>query len=312
VDTVNLARDTLKSGMGDCDDLTVLYDSILEALAVDTGFITVPGHIFAAINSKVASRDYRKVHPDRGMSVDVDGELWVPVEITLIGKSGFLEAWRKGMEEWSQYDAAPEKRNFTVTKKAHELYRPVGLKEADLGLQYGRKEAIVEGFRKDRDKLMERMVGEQVSAAQTSGRKEEWNKAGIAYAQFLQYREAEDAFRRAIAMDAGYASARINLGNLLFLRQKYEEALAAYQDARAEIEKAEQPAGSTLARLMINISRTYYQMEKYAEAKDYFTQASAVDPERVKEYAYLAGKAEGSTRATQQRDPAREIIFIDD
>ncbi len=55
VDTVHLARETLKSGLGDCSDLTVLYDSMLESLAVETGFITVPGHIYAAINTKVAS-----------------------------------------------------------------------------------------------------------------------------------------------------------------------------------------------------------------------------------------------------------------
>ncbi|MDA3941602.1 MAG: hypothetical protein PF693_20225 [Spirochaetia bacterium] len=34
------------------------------------------------------------------MTISIDGELWVPVEITMIGKTGFLEAWRKGVEEW--------------------------------------------------------------------------------------------------------------------------------------------------------------------------------------------------------------------
>ncbi|GAH68908.1 unnamed protein product, partial [marine sediment metagenome] len=33
----------------------------------------------------------------------LEGQLWVPVEITMIGKTGFLEAWRKGIEEWSAY-----------------------------------------------------------------------------------------------------------------------------------------------------------------------------------------------------------------
>ncbi len=171
VDTVHLARETLKSGLGDCSDLTVLYDSILESLAVDTGFITVPGHIFAAIDTKVQSRDYRKVHPDRSMTLDVNGELWIPVEITLVGKTGFMEAWRKGMEEWTACDADPKKRAFYVTKQARDVYRPVGLKEVDLGLQYGRKEAIVEGFQKDRDKLME--LSRRRSACCGTGKRKE-------------------------------------------------------------------------------------------------------------------------------------------
>ena len=311
VDTVNLARETLKSGLGDCDDLTVLYCSMLEALAVETGFITVPGHIYAAINTKVASRDWSKVHPERGMTVEVGGELWVPVEITLIGKTGFLDAWRKGVEEWAQYDSAPEKRAFTVTRKARELYRPVGLKEADLGLQYGGKEAILQGFRKDRDKLMERMVGEQVSVAQASGRKEDWNRVGVSYAQFQQYGQAEQAFRKALSVDTGYLNAAINLGNLLFLRQKYEEALTAYRTARARLE-TQGEKGAVLMRLLINISRTYYQMERYGEAKDFYGKAVAVDAEKAKEYAYLAESAGGGARAADQRDPKIDILFAEE
>ncbi len=311
VDTVNLARETLKSGLGDCDDLTVLYCSMMEALAVDTGFITVPGHIYAALNTKVASRDWTKLHPERGMTVDVDGELWVPVEITLIGKTGFLEAWRKGVEEWAQYENTPEKRGFTVTKKARELYRPVGLKETDLGLQYGRKEAIVEGFRKDREKLMEQIVGQHVSAAQASGKKEDWNRAGISCAQFQQYAQAEQAFRKALSMDAEYVSPQTNLGNLLFLSQRYEEALAVYQGVQGKLEGKPQ-TGTALMRLLINISRTYYQIERYEEAKEYYGKAVLVDAEKAKEYAYLAERVMGGARAAEERDPTTEILFAEE
>lgn len=310
VDTVHLARETLKSGLGDCSDLTVLYDSILESLAVDTGFITVPGHIFAAIDTKVPSRDYRKVHPDRSMTLDVNGELWVPVEITLIGKSGFMEAWRKGIEEWSAYDADTRKRAFYLTKQARDLYRPVGLKEVDLGLQYGRKEAIVAGFQKDRDKLIELIAGDQLSAAQASGKKEDWNKAGVVYAQFAQYEKARQAFQAALAIDSAFSSAQINLGNISFLQQRYDEALAAYQSVEGAL-RGQAPEGGTLLRLLINISRTCYQMEKYDAAKEYYAKAVLVDAEKAKQYAYLAEAASGGgSRASEQRDPKKDILFV--
>jgi hypothetical protein len=311
VDTVHLARETLRSGLGDCSDLTVLYDSILESLALDTGFITVPGHIIAAIDTKVPSRDFRKVHPDRDMTLEVNGELWVPVEITLVGKSGFLEAWRKGVEEWAAYDAAPEKRAFYVTKHARELYRPVGLKEADLGLQYGRKEAIVEGFQTDRDKLMELIVGDQVSSARASGKKQAWNKAGIIYAQFTQYEKARQALLEALAIDPGYVSAQINLGNLLFLQQHHDEALAIYMKANKALEGVGPEGGASL-RLLINISRAYYQMEKYDQARDYFAKASLVDAEKAKEYAYLAERSGGGARAAEERNARKDILFVEE
>jgi hypothetical protein len=306
VDTVHLARETLKSGLGDCSDLTVAFNSILESLAVDTGFITVPGHIYAAVNTKVAPRDYRKVHPDRGMTLEVNGELWVPVEITLIGKAGFMEAWRKGVEEWTTLESTPKSRAFYVTKQARELYRPVGLKELDLGLQYGSKEALVGSFKTDRDKLMDLIAADQLASAKTSGKKADWNKAGILYAQFLQYEKARQAFMAALAMDPKYASASINLGNLLFLQKRYDEALAAYQNARKGQE------GKTLQLLLINISRVYYQKESYAQAKDFYAQAVNVDAEAAKEYAYLAEKGAEGARAAEQSDPGRQILFSEE
>jgi tetratricopeptide (TPR) repeat protein len=311
VDTVHLARETLKSGLGDCSDLTVAFDSILESLAVDTGFVTVPGHIYAAVNTKVPTKDYRKVHPDRGMTLDVNGELWVPVEITLIGKAGFMEAWRKGMEEWTALESTPKNRAFYVTKQARELYRPVGLKEVDLGLQYGRKEALVSSFQKDRDKLMELIAADQLAAAKASGKKADWNKAGIMYAQFMQFEKARQAFQAAIAIDSGYISAYINLGNLLFLQQRYDDALTAYQNARKTLDpKAAE--GKTLLLLLINISRVYYQTEKFDQAKDFYGQAQLLDAGAAKDFAYLAEKGTSGARAAEQGDPGKEILFSEE
>jgi hypothetical protein len=312
VDTVNLARETLKSGMGDCDDLTVLFDSVLESLAVDTGFITVPGHVFAALDTGVPSREYRKVHPDRAMSIDVDGELWIPVEITLVGKTGFLEAWTKGMEEWRAYDATPGKRILTVTRKARELYRPVGLKEADLGLQYGRKEAIVEAFRRDRDRLVERILSAAVATATAGGRKEDWNRLGVAQAQFLRYAEAEEAFRRALSLAPDYPSATINLGNLLFLQQEYGEALSVYGEAQALLEKDGSVAPAVQVRLLLNMAKASYALERYDDAGAFYARASAIDPETVEDYAYLIERATTGTRAAGAAETDRVIFFIED
>ncbi len=85
VDSVSLPRNTLKRITGDCDDLTVLYDSLLETVGIETAFITVPGHIYSCFNTKISGRQYGMVHPDRRMTINVEGELWLPLEITMIG-----------------------------------------------------------------------------------------------------------------------------------------------------------------------------------------------------------------------------------
>jgi hypothetical protein len=153
VDSISLPRETLTRLTGDCDDLTALYNTMLQSVGIDTAFVTTPGHIFCALDTGVSGRDYATVHPDRSMLVEIDGTIWVLVEITLIGRAGFLEAWSTGVSEFREYDDDPGSRGLYQTAEAQRVFRPVGLRETDLGLQYGDVEAIVAGFRDDLDRL---------------------------------------------------------------------------------------------------------------------------------------------------------------
>ncbi len=311
VDSISLPRDTLKRTTGDCDDLTVLFCSLLETAGMETAFITVPGHIYAAFNTKLAGAEYGKLHPDRSMSINLDGQLWVPVEITLIGRTGFPEAWRKGVEEWKEHEAQPEKRGFYPTRTAQEIYRPVGLKETDLGLQYGRKEKILEGFRRDLDKLIEGVVEEVASSARKSGRKEDYNKLGILYGQFGRYPQAEAAFQSALRADPQYLNAQINLANLLFLKKAYAESAARYEKSLEGLEKLQQGKSSKSLKVLLNLSRAYYQMERFTEAQAYYARAEAIDAREAGQYAFLGERASGESRAAAASDPAKEILFLE-
>ncbi len=312
VDSVSLPRDTLKRITGDCDDLTVLFCSLLESAGTETGFITVPGHIYAAFNTTVAGRDYARLHPERGMTINLDGELWIPVEITLIGKTGFMEAWRKGSEEWTAYDGNAEKRRLYRTRVCQDLYRPVGLKETDLGLQYGRKENIIAGFRKDLDRFVETVTGEARAAAAKSGKKQDFNRLGILYAELGRYGPAEESFSRALTIDAGFEPARLNLGNILYLKKDYAAALARYQDFYRALERRNEGSSTTGLKVLLNMSKACYEMAKYPEAQQYFARAQAIDADQVKQFAYLAERRTDEARAAEQPDPAQKLIFLEE
>jgi hypothetical protein len=304
VDSVSLPRDTLTRGTGDCDDLTVLYCSLLETVGVETGFITVPGHIYAAINTRLPARDYRKLHPERTMSLAVDGELWVPVEITMIGKSSFLEAWRKAAEEWSALEAGPGERRLYRTRAAQELYRPVGLKEADLGLQYGNTDEIVRGFAEDLDRLVEVSVAEYVEAARNGGGKQEYNRLGVAYGQCGRYPQAEEALREALRLDAGFVNAEINLGQVLLLEGRHQEALNNLQAAWQQLEASGGAPPGIAEKVLLGLSRACYGLERYDEAAQNFSRAQALDPEGTARYSWLGQRSggEGKERSAAQTD----------
>ena len=48
VDYLQFPYQTLQYKAGDCDDLSILYCTLLEAVGIETAFVTVPGHIYMA------------------------------------------------------------------------------------------------------------------------------------------------------------------------------------------------------------------------------------------------------------------------
>ena len=310
VDSVNLPRDTLRTITGDCDDITVLFCSLLETVGIETAFITVPGHIYAALNTKVAAGNYREVHTDRAMTLNLDGELWVPVEITLIGRSDFVEAWMRGVELWNSFAAQTDRRRLYRTREAQALFRPVGLRESDLGLQYGNKGNIAKLFTRDLDKLAGILVKDYAAQAKKTGEKLDYNRLGMAYVRFGKYEEAEAAFSKALQIDPGYLSARINLANVAFTRGNFAQALKSYQGVQeALVKKGGQ--GNPLAQLvLLNMSKAYHELQNYPEAQKYYARATELDPEKAREYSYLAQVSAAGTERAADAGSGRGVLFV--
>ncbi|MBN2532640.1 MAG: hypothetical protein JXB88_07105 [Spirochaetales bacterium] len=222
IDSVSLPRETLLKTAGDCDDLTVLYLSILQAAGVETGFITLPDHIYPVVNTKIPLKNYKKVHPEKNMTLSSNNELWVPVEITLLGKEDFLTAWKKGIEE---YYLNSGKAHFYTTKDAHNRFRPVSLKEEDLGLQYGAAHNIINSFTKDMDKLKDAIIRYYRDTTESSGQKEDYNLLGIVCGEWDMYENAENAFMKALEIDPDYYDVQINHGVIYYSKGEYQKAV---------------------------------------------------------------------------------------
>jgi hypothetical protein len=309
VDSISLPRDTLKRTTGDCDDLTVLYCSLLETVGIETAFITVPGHILPAFNTKVPSREYKTLHPEKDMSLNVKGELWVPVEITLVGTGSFLDAWRQGIEV---YNSSGTGRGFILTHDAQEVFRPVGLRETDLGLQYGNREAIAKRFRDSVGILVDRILESFAAAAQESGEKWNYNKLGIACAQFGRLPQAEKAFNTALSLDRNYLNAKVNLGNVYYMRSEYQEALRRYHGVEKSLQDHDRKESSLYKNVLLNISKTYYELENFDKSSEYFKRLSEIDPQYSKDFAYLRGADDEGGRRSADFGALRDVVYADE
>jgi hypothetical protein len=310
VDTVGLPRETLKRITGDCDDLSVLFATLLECVSIDSAFITVPGHIYCALNTGMAARDFPRVHPDREMLIIVGDEVWVPVEITMIGKAGFLEAWQAGIKEWKAADASA--RGFYPTRDARELYSAVVLTQTDLGLQYGDPEVFLQQYRKDARALSSLMLTSAREEAARSNTAKAWNAYGIALAKLSMGAEAETAFTTALARDRDYYQAQINLGTLHFQAKRYDLAQASFALAEKALQDSSDVGEKARSSLYVNLSKVNFELGRYPEAKSYYDKALALDPSIAQGSSYLGGGAAATAPRKAEANPSLEIRLIEE
>ncbi|WP_461256059.1 transglutaminase-like domain-containing protein [Treponema sp. R80B11-R83G3] len=116
LDNVSYPYQALYYRGGDCTYLSILFCSLLEAIDIETAFITVPGHLYLAF--EVGDDAWRKGSSD---IIELDGKRWMPVEITVPGE-GFTRASRIGASEWKRYGS---QATLYPIREAWEFYPPV-------------------------------------------------------------------------------------------------------------------------------------------------------------------------------------------
>ncbi len=309
VDTVSLPRETLTNLFGDCDDLTVLYNAMMESAGIETGFITVPGHIYSMFSTGVPAKDYRLIHPDKSMTVPIEGVLWVPLEITFIGENDFDTAWRAGADEYYRFVDDGDKLGQYFTRDAQQTYRPVGFEERDLGLQYGNRTNVARSFRQALDTSTRQVLEEYEAVARDANSKSDWNRLGIVSAVFQDYDGAEKAFYSALSLDRNYISPKINLANVYFKREEYQNALRLYHEAEQRLRDTAKTGSRSYGRLLLNISKTYHEVENFDQAAIYSERLSQVNPELADRYAYLA---DGAGARAADISAASDILFVEE
>ncbi len=309
VDSVSIARDTLERGTGDCDDLTVLFNTLMETVGMKTGFITTPGHIYSAFSTGLPADQYGLIHPDPDMTIDIDDELWIPVEITLVDSGDFLAAWRYGVEEYWAYEDRPDLRAFYKTAEAQGLYQSISLIQQDSALQYADGDAIVTDFRRGIDRIVAAIIDDYSRIAEDSGNKRDFNNLGIVAAQYTRYAAAERAFNTALSLDRNYMLPLINLGNVYFLQGQYQSALRNYHRAEEQLIARNREGSPAHQSLLLNIAKSYHALQNYDRAQEYYERLQAINPDMAARNTFLED-ATGGRASRAQQGPG--ILFVSD
>jgi TolB-like protein len=132
LDYVKYPLETLASGTGDCDDLAVLYATVLEAAGVEAALLLTPGHVLVAANTGVPEQFAASIWPANERLLLHDGTAWVPIESTLT-KVSFAEAWTKGAEELARYTGRDDAVTVLKVRDGWALYPPATIARATSG-----------------------------------------------------------------------------------------------------------------------------------------------------------------------------------
>lgn len=292
IDFLKFPRQTLAYKAGDCSDLSILYASLFESVGIETAFITVPGHIFMALNLEVPPEAAPSTLGHTEDLIFLEGKTWMPLEVTMRDAS-LLEIWREGAREWREGRQAGT-AGFYPIHEAWKTYPPVGLPADNTNPDSLTRTRVSQSFLADLvplvDQELARRIGPLNAALKADPSPKAYNARGVLYARFNRLTEAEKDFRLATAKTP-YAPALINLGNVAFLKQDNLAALAAYQKAA--------PLVPGNARLQLNLARAAQALGKTSEAAQALAVAQKLDPDLTARYSPGASATEGNRAAEQ-------------
>ena len=291
VDYLQYAEDTLRFASGDCDDMSILYASLLQAAGIPAAFITIPGHLYSAVRLSMTPEQAERTFRNSGDYIVHDRRVWLPVETTIVDK-GFVAAWKTGAEQWQRYAPTGDAVLIPISE-AWETYPPAMPQPRE------------EQRELDATRLSEHMQTELLrfvqvefapSIASLENRIAEegpsvrlYTNLGALYAQAGVFERAEQYFE--LALETGrHPGPLMNLANIRRLQNRYDDALRLYRDA-------EQLRPSSPS-LWLSIALTLRELGELEESESYYQRYAERRPGNAAAYAFLGSDTAGQARAS--------------
>ena len=283
VDYVQFPRETLRLKSGDCDDLSVLLAAAYENLGIDTALIDVPGHLFLMFRTGLKEADRGMISLQDELLVIRDGEIWIPLESTLIATS-FSEAWAEGARRYREAAAANQMKVMPL-KMAWERFPPASLAAASFKVEVPAGERATRLVERELNVLLARRLEREVQVyrqmvAANPRDAEARLQIGTLYARSGIGDVALREFDAILEHNPRHVAAVNNRGNIFYDRGDFERALDAYRYA--------EELDSTDGGIRINAALAYYKLGKLAEAQAKYREATRLQQDIANQYRGFA------------------------
>jgi tetratricopeptide (TPR) repeat protein len=282
IDYVQFPRETLLRLSGDCDDLSILYASLLEGTGIETVMVTSPGHIFTAFKLATGKQAVDSLGLSEDLLLQHKGDYYIPVETTLMG-SPFISAWRVAANTVATYSQTQEIGIIDIAE-AWETYQTVSLPPVEREIPLPGTEELKILLKRELDALNLRQVEKRLALFKRWLEREPENVTLLIllarrYSEVGVFDQAEEYALRAQQKKPGSPEVNQAFGNIAYMQNEYEKALELYRKADAV---------SHTAAIQINIALAHLKAGQLVPARKAFQEARTLDDELVNGYPELA------------------------
>ena len=287
-DTVKYPWELLDDKIGDCDDLTTLYSTLLNNLGIETMFLDVfkpgEGHVFLMFDSGVSPDDVDRMFLDRNEVAIVENKVWIPVEATLVGKS-FFSAWKQGSLKYTQMKADQFINEINMTK-AMAKYLPGSItpEEVYIPEPTGISELLTEDM-KQYTKWLEQVVYKAIDNKLESA--DDYYDAAVLFMEFGQYKRAKENLESAVQLQPIFPDAINTIGVCYTKEGDYKKSIEYYEQAL--MQQSNHPG------YMLNICISHFMMGDKGIAKQKYDEVVLLDPVFAGKLEDILGAAKASS-----------------
>ena len=306
LDYLQFPVETLNYRAGDCDDMSVLYTALLEALAVETAFITVPGHIYVAAALKMSPEEAKKTFTGGQSIIYEDGKAWVPIETTMIDSNSFVNAWEEGSRRWYEAMQDENARLYPV-QRAWKTYPPVALNAfRDRGFAIPGMEELLRNYRNQESLLIARETSVQVDYlekaikdSQGTRRYRLINSLAVLKARYGLFDEAINLLKGITIAESAYIPGVTNLANIYYRMGDLDKAASYYNRALS--------ADSENPNAILGLMLVDREMGNIAQLQSNYKELARVAPEIAEEYSHLVNDQRSVSRAGEADQKERVL-----
>lgn len=280
-DYLQYPAETMKRKTGDCDDLVALYSALLENAGVATAYIDVPGHVFMAFDSQMLMSDLSNSGLEINDVIVYQNKIWIPVETTLLGKHGFMTAWKRGAERYYSELSIGHFPEVVPMADARRIYRPSVYVPENFRPEPQSGKEVLDEYNSQLNSLLlkvnQTVIRNLESRYQTEpGNVYVKNKYATLLAKLGQEDKSERILLEALEISPSNPILLNNLGNVYLQSGKAKDAISYYTQA-SEIDKQD-------GEILINLCKAYLMEGNKQQAGICFKKAVELNAEL--EYLY--------------------------